>query len=65
MSRVKVEEILSELERGIRSAVRDVLSKHTPSLVGNTAPITRDLIQSIGKKTGTWTKVRDSHVDSD
>ena len=64
MSRVKVEDITSDLESKFRSVVRDVPSKHALGLIGNTAPIAHDLTQAIRRKTGTRIKVRDSHVDS-
>jgi hypothetical protein len=65
LPRVQIEEILRDHESDVRKALSHVLSKHAPEIVGDVPQITRELIRAIGRRTNTWTTVRDSTVDAD
>jgi hypothetical protein len=65
MPRVKLDEILSDHESDIRNAVRDVLMKYAPAAASQYSQITRELIRAIDRRTNTWTRARENHVDTD
>lgn len=62
MARVKIEEVVDDLNNELRSALNAAVREVLPEAEFDRYELFRAFKRAVGRKCNTWARVRDSHV---
>lgn len=65
MARVKVDGIISDLDRSFKSALDKTVKKTFPDQAFDRDALFRDFVRAIGNECKDWEQVLDRHVEAD
>jgi len=65
MARVKIEEIIGQLDSDLRKALRDAVHRTIPEASFDERALFREFKRAVGRKCSTWETVNDSYVEKD
>ena len=63
MARVKIEEIIEQLDSDLRKALRDAVRRVIPNVDFDERRLFREFVRAVGRKCSTWETVNDSFVE--
>ena len=65
MARIRIEEIVDDLDSELRSALEAAVKEVLPSAVFDRYELFRAFKRAVGRKCSTWERVRDDYVEAD
>ena len=65
MARIKIEEIVDDLDSELRSALEAAVKEVLPNAVFDRYELFRAFKRAVGDKCSTWERVRDDYVEAD
>jgi hypothetical protein len=65
MARVKIEEIIDQLDSDLRKALRDAVRQVIPKVDFDGRRLFREFVRAVRRKRSTWETVNDGFVERD
>lgn len=65
MARVKIEEIIEQLDSDLRKALRDAVRQVIPNVDFDDRRLFREFVRAVRRKCSTWETVNDGFVEKD
>lgn len=65
MARVKIEEIIQNIDYGVRRALAEAVKETIPDAEFDEHDLFRAFVRSVRRKCNTWERVSDSYIETD